>query len=153
MDLRTVGSCRPSQRFSQPRRSGLPMTYVDGFVIPVPKKNLKAYRTMAKMGAKLWAEHGCLDYKECVADDLEPTLPGSKTSPMFPKMARLRKGETVVFSFIVFRNRKHRDQVNAKVMNDPRMAGMADVAMPFDMKRFAYAGFEAFVEAPRRRRK
>lgn len=128
------------------------MTYVDGFVIPIPKKNLPAYRKMAKSGAKVWREHGCLDYKECVADDLSPELPGPKLPPSFPTMAHLKKGETVVFSYIVFKNRKHRDQVNKKVMTDPRMQGMADEKMPFDVKRFAYAGFRVLVDGKPRGR-
>lgn len=122
------------------------MTYVDGFVIPIRKKDLRAYRKMAALGAKLWREHGCLDYKECVAEDLAPEMPGATLPPRFPKMCQLKKGETVVFSYIVFRNRKHRDQVNARVIKDPRMAGAANQPMPFDMKRFAYGGFEVIVD-------
>lgn len=125
------------------------MTYVDGFVIPMPKKNLAAYKKMAKLGAEVWRDHGCLDYKECVADDLSPEmLPdiAGAVPPPFPKMTRLRKNETIVFSYIVFRNRRHRDAVNAKVMKDPRMGGMEGKPMPFDAKRFAYGGFEVLVD-------
>ena len=122
------------------------MTYVDGFVIPIKKRNLKAYRKLAILGSKLWKEHGCLDYRECVADDLTPSMPGQTAGSSFRRMCGLKNDETVVFSYIVFRNRKHRDQVNAKVMKDPRMADMPEQKMPFDMKRFAYAGFKVFVE-------
>ncbi|HEX9816975.1 MAG TPA: DUF1428 domain-containing protein [Candidatus Thermoplasmatota archaeon] len=119
----------------------------------MPKKNLKAYRKLATVGAKLWSAHGCLDYKECVAEDLDAQMFSQALPPMFPKMTRLRKGETIVFAYIVFRDRKHRDQVNAKVIKDPRMAGAADEGMPFDVKRFAYGGFEVIVERKQRRRK
>ncbi len=115
--------------------------YVDGFVIPIPKKNLKAYLVQARLGAKLWKEHGAVAYAECVADDLE--VPYGKG---FRKLAGLEAGETVVFSFIVFKSRAHRDRVNAKVMKDPRMQGDAmQGAMPFDMKRFAVGGFAELV--------
>jgi uncharacterized protein YbaA (DUF1428 family) len=125
------------------------MTYVDGFVIPIPKKNLAAYRKMATLGGKVWRDHGALDYKECVADDLSPAMPGEKLPPTFPKLCRLKPGETIVFSYIVFRNRKHRDRVNANVMKDPRMQPMVDQPMPFDLKRFAYAGFNVLVDGTR----
>jgi uncharacterized protein YbaA (DUF1428 family) len=126
------------------------MTFIDGFVIPVPKKNLAAYRKMARLGAKVWREHGCLDYKECVADDLSPVMPGMKAPPGFRALAK--RGETIVFSYIAFRSRRHRDQVNARVMKDPRMAGAADQPMPFDMTRFCYGGFKVLVDgAPKGR--
>jgi uncharacterized protein YbaA (DUF1428 family) len=115
--------------------------YVDGFVIPVPKRKVKAYLRMARMGAKMWKEHGALAYSECVAEDLKVPF-----GMGFRRMARLKANETVIFSWIVYRSRAHRDKVNAAVMKDPRMndPGMMD-AMPFDMKRFAMGGFEVMV--------
>ena len=114
--------------------------YVDGFVLPVPKRNLAAYRKMAKLGAKVWKDHGAVDYQECVGDDLH--IPGMYS---FPRLAKAKSGETVFFSFIVYRDRAHRDRVNAKVMKDPRLAAMCGKKMPFDMKRMAYGGFKQFV--------
>lgn len=116
--------------------------YVDGFVLCVPKKNMAAYKRMATGGKKVWMDHGALQYLECVGDDLATTfgLP-------FPKMAKAKAGETVVFSFIVYKSRKHRDAVNAKVMSDPRLAAMMkNQKMPFDMKRMSYGGFKVLVE-------
>ena len=119
------------------------MSYVDGFVIPVLKKNLKAYVKMAKVGAKMWMRHGALDYKECVGDDLQV-----KWGTPFPRSLKLKPGETVVFSYIVFKSRAHRDRVNAKVMKDPRLANMCDSkSMPFDLKRMVYGGFKILVDA------
>ena len=120
------------------------MRYVDGFLIPIPKKNINVYRKMAQMGKQLWLKHGALDYIEAVGDDLKPKMAGMK----FPQAAKAKPGETVVFSFIVFRSRQHRDQVNAKVMNDPIMKDpkWKDMPMPFDIKRMAYGGFKAIVE-------
>jgi uncharacterized protein YbaA (DUF1428 family) len=118
------------------------MSYVDGFVIPVPKKNLKAYARMAKEGAAMWMKHGALDYKECVGDDLQ-----TKWGMPFPRLLKLKPGETVVFSYIVFKSRAHRDRVNAKVMKDPRVADMCDPkSMPFDVKRMYYGGFKVIVD-------
>ena len=117
------------------------MRYVDGFVLPVPKKNLKAYRRMAKVGLRLWMKHGALDYMECVGDDLNLSFGLS-----FLKLAKARPGETVFFSFIVYKSRAHRDRVNAAVMKDPLMGKMPK-SMPFDVKRMAVGGFKAFVEA------
>lgn len=111
--------------------------YVDGFVIPIPKKQVKAYLAMAKLGARVWKDHGALGYRECIADDLKGFGQG------FKKMAGLKAGETVVFSFVLYRSRAHRDRVNAKVMKDPRMTGMT--TMPFDVKRMAMGGFEVLV--------
>lgn len=130
------------------------MTYVDGFLIPVPKAKLAAYRKFAKLGQRMWMEHGALDYKECLADDLFSLFPDEKgrmkkVASQFPQMAKLKRGETLVFSFIVFKSRAHRDAVNKKVMADPRMATMDPSAMPVDMTRFGYGGFKAFVEARR----
>lgn len=116
--------------------------YVDGFVIPVAKKKLPAYRKMAQIGAKLWKKHGALEYFECVGDDLNPALAGIK----FPQTVKAKKGETVIFSFIVYKSRKHRDSVNAKVMKDPMMNDSQNMAMPFDMKRMAFGGFKTIVE-------
>ena len=120
------------------------MKYVDGFVMIVPEENMPAYREMAKMGAKVWKKHGALEYFECVGDDLEPEMTGIT----FPKMTKAKAGEKVVFSFIIFRSRAHRDEVNAKVMQDPEMdkPEYRDKPMPFDIKRMAYAGFQVFVE-------
>ena len=117
--------------------------YVDGFVIPIRTKNLKAYRRLAKLGATMWHDHGALEYFECVGDDLKV-----KWGKTFPRQLNLKPGETVIFAFIVFKSRAHRDRVNANVMKDPRMTGMGDIkAMPFDMKRMLVGGFKVFVEA------
>jgi uncharacterized protein YbaA (DUF1428 family) len=116
------------------------MKYVDGFVFAVPRKNLKAYRRMARLGEKLWRKHGALDYKECVGDDLKP-----KWGTLFPRMTGLKRGETVVFSYIVFRSRAHRDRVNAKVMKEISSTADQAMEMPFDMKRMAYGGFRVIV--------
>lgn len=115
------------------------MRYVDGYVLPVPKKNLKAYLRMARMGERIWLKHGALDYKECVGDDLK-----TKWGLPFTRMMKLKPGETVVFSYIVFKSRAHRDRVNAKVMKEMASMG-APKDMPFDMKRMAYGGFNAAV--------
>lgn len=119
------------------------MSYVDGFVIAIPKKNVKAYFEMAKKASKIWREHGALEYRECVGDDLNV-----KMGLPFPRLAKLKAGETVVFSWIVYKSRTHRDRVNTKVMKDPRMNGPCDSkSMPFDMKRMAYGGFKLVVDA------
>ena len=118
------------------------MQYVDGFVVPVPTKNLDAYRKMARTAGKVWREHGALAYFECIADDVKP---GKWTS--FPQSVKLKAGETVVFSWIVYKSRAHRDRVNAKVMKDPRLAPSMDPkALPFDGKRMIYGGFKTLVE-------
>ena len=117
------------------------MSYVDGFVVPVPRKNLPAYRRLAKKAGKVWREHGALDYKEWVADDVKV---GKLTS--FPRSVKLKRGETVVFSGIVYKSRADRDRVNAKVMKDPRLADMMDPkSMPFDGKRLIYGRFKKLV--------
>jgi uncharacterized protein YbaA (DUF1428 family) len=119
------------------------MKYVDGFVLPVPKKNLTAYRSMALKASKIWKEHGALEYFECAGDDLQV-----KFGMPFPKQMKTKAGETVVFAFIVYKSRAHRDKVNAKVMKDPRIANMCDPKkMPFDCARMCYGGFKAIVEA------
>jgi len=116
--------------------------YVDGFVLPVPKRNLDAYRRMARKAGKIWREHGALEFRECVGEDVPK---GKVTS--FPQSVELKRGETVVFSWIVYRSRAHRDRVNAKVMNDPRLADQMDAqAMPFDAGRMIYGGFEVMVD-------
>ena len=119
------------------------MAYVDGFVIPVPKKNVKAYLAMAKKAGKVWKEYGALDYKECVADDVKV---GKWTS--FPRSVKMKKSETVVFSYIVYKSRAARDKCLAKVMKDKRLAAMMDPKkMPFDAKRMIYGGFKVGVDA------
>ncbi len=118
------------------------MAYVDGFVLPVPKKKVEAYRAMARKAGKIWREHGALQFRECVADDVKR---GKLTS--FPQSVKLKPGETVMFSWIVFKSRAHRDRVNKKVMKDPRLASMMDPkAMPFDAKRMVYGGFKVLVD-------
>ena len=118
------------------------MKYVDGFVVVVPKKNVPAYRRMAQGAGKIWREHGALEYRECVGDDLKV-----KMGLPFPRLSKLKPGETVFFSWIVYKSRAHRDSVNKKVMKDPRMAQMmSGKAMPFDVKRMAYGGFKALVD-------
>jgi uncharacterized protein YbaA (DUF1428 family) len=119
------------------------MRYVDGFVVPVPKKNLKAYRAMAKKVGKVWREHGALDFREYVADDVKV---GKWTS--FPRSVKLKSGETVVLSWIVYKSRAHRDRINTKVMKDPRLAPMMNTkALPFDGKRMIFGGFKFLVGA------
>lgn len=115
--------------------------YIDGFVVPVPKKNLDAYRSMARRAGKVWREHGALEFRECVADDVKK---GKWTS--FPRSVKLRANETVVFSYIVYKSRKSRDKVLAKVMKDPRLSkDMVPGGMPFDGKRMIYGGFKTIV--------
>ena len=119
------------------------MSYVDGFVLPVPKKNIAAYTRIAKKAGKIWREHGALEYRECAGDDLDV-----KMLLPFPKAMKIKRGETVFFSWIVFKSRAHRDRVNAKVMKDPRLADMMDMKkMPFDVKRMMYGGFKIVVDA------
>ena len=119
------------------------MNYVDGFVVPVPEKNLPAYRTMARKAGKIWREHGALEYIECVADDVKP---GKVTS--FPQSVKLKAGEVVVFSWIVYKSRRDRDRINKLVMADPRLADMMDPKkLPFDGKRMFFGGFKTIVEA------
>jgi uncharacterized protein YbaA (DUF1428 family) len=118
-------------------------TYVDGFIVPVPKRKLAAYRAMAKRAGKVWREHGALEYRECVAEDVKV---GKRTS--FPRSVKRKAGETVVFSWIVYKSRAQRDRIMAKVMKDPRLADMMDPKkVPFDAKRMIYGGFEMFVDA------
>jgi len=118
------------------------MQYVDGFVIPVPKAKLQAYRRIAQKAGKIWKEYGALDYRECVADDVSW---GKRTS--FPRSVKLKSTEVVVFSYIVYKSRKARDSINAKVMKDPRLADMmTPKAMPFDVKRMFFGGFKTLVK-------
>jgi len=119
------------------------MAYVDGYLIPVPKKNIKAYMRIAAKAGKVWRDHGALQYCECVGDDLAPSF-----GVPFTKVLKTKPNETVVFSWVVYRNRAHRDRVNAKVMKDPRLAAMMDPAsMPFDCKRMCFGGFVRKVDA------
>ncbi len=119
------------------------MAYVDGFVVPVPKKSVSAYRTMARKAGKVWREYGALEFRECLADDVKV---GKWTS--FPRSVKLKSGETVVFSWILYKSRAHRDRVLAKVMKDPRLAKMMSAKpMPFDAKRMIYGGFKVLVAA------
>jgi uncharacterized protein YbaA (DUF1428 family) len=119
------------------------MSYVDGFVVPVPRRKVTAYRAIARKACKVWLDHGALDYVEALADDVQW---GKRTS--FPRSIKQKKGETVVFAWIVYKSRKHRDRVNAKVMKDKRMAAMGKLEdMPFDGKRLIYGGFRTIVQA------
>lgn len=117
------------------------MAYVDGFVLPVPRGNLAAYRRMARKAGKVWIEHGALQYVECVADDVQS---GALTS--FPQAVQLRPDEVVVLAWIVYRSRAQRDRINALVMEDPRIAGMDPASMPFDAKRMFWGGFKPLVQ-------
>ena len=119
------------------------MGYVDGFVLTVPKRKLQTYRKIAQKACKIWKEHGALDYKECSGDDLNV-----EWGVTFPRMTKVKRGETVLFSWILYKSRAHRDQVNKKVMADPRLEKLMDPkSMPFDMKRMAYGGFKVLVQA------
>ena len=124
------------------------MTYVDGFVLVVKKTKIKDYEKMARLGSRIWKKHGALQYFECIGDDINPKMAGIKGNS-FPKMTKLKKDETVWFSFIIFKSKAHRDAVNAKVMQDPQMspAHWKNKPMPFDMKRMSYGGFKTIVEA------
>ena len=116
--------------------------YVDGYVVPVPKKNIDAYRRMSRKAGKVWREYGALEYRECIADDVKP---GKYTS--FPQSVKLKPNEVVWFSWIVYKSRKHRDAVNAKVMKDPRIANMMNLKdAPFDGKRMFWGGFKVAVD-------
>ena len=117
------------------------MAYVDGFVLTVPKKNLDAYRKISRAAGKVWREHGALEYRECAGDDLK-----IKFGLPFPRLAKARPGEVVVFSWILYKSRADRNRVNAKVMKDPRITKSMTQKMPFDVKRMAYGGFKVFVD-------
>lgn len=116
------------------------MNYVDGFVLPVPKRKLAAYRRMARLAGKVWREYGALDYVECVADDVKP---GKHTS--FPQSVKLKPDETVVFAWVAYKSRRDRDRINAKVMKDPRIAAIDPKSMPFDARRMFWGGFKVMV--------
>jgi uncharacterized protein YbaA (DUF1428 family) len=141
--LRTMPGCSPARsgpfdvRRIERRR---PMSYVDGYVLPVPKKNLKVYRRMAQGAGKVFRKHGALDYKECVGDDLK-----TKWGMPFTRILKVKPGETVIFSFVVYKSRAHRDRVNAKVMKEMEEA-CESMEMPFDVKRMVYGGFKALVD-------
>ncbi|HSQ61544.1 MAG TPA: DUF1428 domain-containing protein [Acidobacteriota bacterium] len=117
------------------------MPYVDGFVLAVPKKKLEAYRKLARMAGKIWKEHGALEFRECVADDLK-----RKGTCTFPKSVKMKPNETVFFSYIVYKSRAQRDRVNAKVMKDRRITSMDMKTMPMDPKRMLYSGFKVLVD-------
>ena len=116
--------------------------YVDGYVIPVPKKSVNAYRREAQKAGKIWRDHGALEFREYVGDDLNV-----KIGLPFPRGIKIKPGETVIFSWVVYKSRAHRDSVNKKVMKDPRLVKMMDQPMPFDAKRMLYGGFKMIVEA------
>jgi uncharacterized protein YbaA (DUF1428 family) len=119
------------------------MAYVDGYVLPVAKRHLATYRRLATVAGKVWREHGALEYRECIGEDLDV-----KMLLPFPRAMKIKRGETVVFSWIVFKSRAQRDRVNAKVMKDPRLsASMKGAPMPFDVKRMMYGGFKVLVAA------
>jgi len=118
------------------------MSYVDGYVLPVPTKNLKEYQRIAQKAGKIWKEHGALEYKECAGEDMNV-----KFGAPFPKSLKVKKSETVIFAFVVFKSRAHRDKVNAKVMKDQRLnEAMGSSKMPFDPKRMVYGGFKSIVD-------
>jgi uncharacterized protein YbaA (DUF1428 family) len=133
---------RPARVEPGGRRYRDAMKYVDGFLLVVPKKQLAAYVTMSKKVGKVWKEHGALEYRECVGDDLRKRI-----GVPFGKRAAAKKGDLVVFSWIVYRSRAHRDRVNKAVMADPRLAGMCGGPMPFDVAKMSYGGFQVCVDA------
>ena len=115
--------------------------YVDGYVLPVPKRNVEAYRRLARKAGRIWREHGALEFRECVADDMSVPM-----GVPFPRTIKLKPAETVMFSWIVFKSRAHRDRVNARVMKDPRLANLDPKSMPFDGSRMVYGGFKVLVD-------
>jgi uncharacterized protein YbaA (DUF1428 family) len=117
------------------------MAYVDGFVIPIPKKNIAAYKRMAQVAGKVWKKYGALDYKECIADDLN-----TKFGVPFGKLAKLKNGETVIFSYVLYKSKAHRDQVMKKVMKDPAILKSMEKGCPFDDKRMTWGGFKVIVD-------
>jgi len=122
------------------------MPYVDGFVIPIPKKKVEEYRRIARKAGRIWLEYGALEYRECIGEDLDNPMGDS-----FPRRMRVKRGETVAFSWIVYRSRAHRDRVNRRVMKDPRLAAMMDPDdQPFELKRMVYGGFETIVDLTQR---
>lgn len=123
------------------------MSYVDGYVLALQKKNVAAYRRIARMACRVWLDHGALDFKECVGDDLDAPF-----GVPFPKLVKTGRSETVVFSYVVYRSRAHRDRVNARVMTDKRMLALCHAVMPFDMQRMSVGGFKVLAEGSARRR-
>ena len=124
------------------------MPYVDGFVIPIPKKKVEEYRRIARKAGRIWLEYGALEYRECIGEDLD-----NRMSDSFPRRMRTKRGETVAFSWIVYRSRAHRDRVNSRVMSDPRLAAMMDPDdQPFELKRMVFGGFETIVDLTRKGR-
>jgi uncharacterized protein YbaA (DUF1428 family) len=117
------------------------MAYVDGFLLPIPRRNIDRYTAMARLAARVWRQHGAVEYRESVGDDLKVEMGRS-----FLRASRARSGETVVFAWIVYKSRAHRDSVNKKVMKDPRIAKMMNARMPFDVKRMCYGGFRIIVD-------
>jgi uncharacterized protein YbaA (DUF1428 family) len=117
------------------------MRYVDGFLLAVPRRKMEAYRRMAQKAGRIWLKYGALEYRECVGDDLK-----TKMGLPFTRLIKVKPGETVVFSWIVYKSKAQRDRVNARVMKDPWMANMNPATMPFDMKRMAYGGFRVLVD-------
>ena len=116
--------------------------YVDGYVLPIPTKHLETYRRIASKAGRIWREHGALEYRECVGDDLRP-----KGVVPFPRQMACGRGETVIFAWVVYKSRAHRDRVNKKVLSDPRIEAMGKSPFPFDMKRMVYGGFRVLVDA------
>jgi uncharacterized protein YbaA (DUF1428 family) len=133
------------QRYFISNHQEIAMSYVDGFVLPVPKKNLAAYKKMATLASKVWKDHGALDYHECVADDVKP---GKYTS--FPQSVKLKKNEVVVFAYIIYKSRKDRDRINKLAMNDKSFANFNPNNMPFDGKRMFWGGFKTLVSYPKK---
>ncbi len=118
------------------------MSYVDGYVLPIPKKNVAAYKKMASKAAKVWKDHGALEYHECVGEDMSPGF-----GVTFPAAFKAKKTETIVFAYVVFKSRAHRDKVNTAVMKDPRLCNMVDMKkMPFDCKKMVWGGFKSLVK-------
>jgi uncharacterized protein YbaA (DUF1428 family) len=121
------------------------MAYVDGFVLPIPKKKINDYRRIAKLAGKVWMDHGALDYKECIIDDVKPGM-----GVPFTKTVKMKPGDTVAFSWILYTSKAHRNAVNKKVMKDPRIANMDHKTMPMDPKRMAYGGFKVLVDGKKK---
>ena len=119
--------------------------YVDGFVLPVPKKNIAAYKKMATVGAKVWKKHGALQYFECIGEDLNPKVDKNMRFVTFPQLVKAKPTETVWYSFIIYKSKAHRNAVNKKVMADPRLTNIKG-PMPFDPKRMSYGGFKTVVK-------
>ena len=117
------------------------MAYVDGFLLTIPARKLAAYRRIAAKAGKVWKDHGALEYRECVGDDMK-----SKMGTPFPKVAKAKKGEVVVFSWVVYKSRAHRDKILPKIMQDKRLTSMSPKDVPFDMKRMSYGGFKVLVD-------